>query len=126
MKARQSGITLIGFLIVLVGVAFLGYTLLKLVPAYIEFMGVSRSMTQIASDGGESRSLEEIRSSLVRKMDFQYVDNATVKPKDITIERSNNVAVLNVKYDKQIPFVYNIDFLLHFQKSVVLQGTVGQ
>lgn len=118
--------TLIGFLIVLVGVAFLGYTLLKLVPSYIEFMGVTRSMTQVAADGGENRSIEEVRGSLLRKMDFQYVDNATVKSKDITIERNNNVAVLNVKYDKQIPFVYNIDFLLHFEKSVVLQGNVGQ
>jgi Tfp pilus assembly major pilin PilA len=126
MKTKQSGMTLIGFLIMLIGVAFLGYTLLKLVPSYIEFMGVTRAMTQIATDGGESRSIEDIRGSLLRKMDFQYVDNATVKAKDITIERSNNAAVLSVKYDKLIPFVYNIDFLLHFEKSVVLQGNVGQ
>ncbi|MET0330747.1 MAG: DUF4845 domain-containing protein [Dyella sp.] len=126
MKAKQSGMTLIGFLIVLIGVAFLGYTLLKLVPSYIEFMGVTRAMSQLAADSGDNRSIEDIRGSLLRKMDFQYVDDATVTSKDITIERSNNAAVLRVKYDKQIPFVYNIDFLLHFEKSVVLQSNVGQ
>jgi hypothetical protein len=59
------------------------------------------------------------------KMGFQYVDDATIKPKDITITRANNAAQLSVSYEKRIPFIYNIDFLLHFEKSVQLQGNVG-
>jgi hypothetical protein len=30
--------------------------------------------------------------------------------------------VLHVEYDKQIPFIYNIDFLLHFENSVQLRN----
>jgi hypothetical protein len=59
-------------------------------------------------------------------MGFQYVDDATVGPKDITLLRSGNAAQLKVAYDKRIPFLYNIDFLLHFEKSVTLQGNVGE
>jgi hypothetical protein len=59
-------------------------------------------------------------------MGFQYVDDATVGPKDITLQRSGNAAQLKVAYDKRIPFLYNIDFLLHFEKSVTLQGNVGE
>jgi Domain of unknown function (DUF4845) len=124
MKSKQAGITLIGFLIVLAVVAFFGYMAMKLVPAYTEFMGVSKAMTQVSTEGVEGKSLDEIRRDLMFKMGFQYVDDATIQPQDITIDRSKGMQ-LHVVYDKQVPFIYNIDFLLHFEKSVPLQGNVS-
>jgi Tfp pilus assembly major pilin PilA len=125
MKSRQSGITLIGFLVVLVVVGFFGFMAMKLIPAYTEFMGVNKAMNDIASGSLEGRSLDDVRRDLMKKMDFQYVDDSTIKPKDITIKREGNAAHLSVAYDKRIPFMYNIDFLLHFEKSVALQGNIG-
>ncbi|WP_243041093.1 DUF4845 domain-containing protein [Dyella sedimenti] len=125
MKSKQSGITLIGFLFILVVVGFFGFMAMKLVPSYTEFMGVDKAMNQVASSGVEGKSLDDIRRDLMFKLGFQYVDDATIKPKDITITRDNGAAQLNVSYDKRIPFMYNIDFLLHFEKSVALQGNVG-
>ena len=125
MKSKQSGITLIGFLFVLAIAAFFGYMAMKLVPSYIEFLGVSKAMSQVASSGVEGKTLDDLRRDLLFKMDVQYVDDATIKPKDITLKRSGNGAELNVSYDKRVPFMYNIDFLLHFEKSVMLQGNVG-
>jgi len=125
MKSKQTGITLIGFLVILVVVAFFGYAAMKLVPAYAESMGVTKAMNQIATSGVEGKSLDEIRRDLLFKMGFQYVDDATIQPQDITVERASTGNVLHVNYDKQIPFVYNIDFLLHFDKSVPLQGSVS-
>ena len=82
-------------------------------------------ITQIASAGVEGKTLDEIRRDLMFKLGFQYVDDATIKPKDITISRANNAAQLNVMYEKRVPFLYNIDFLLHFEKSVPLRGNIG-
>ena len=124
MKSKQAGITMIGFLVVLVVVAFFGYMAMKLVPAYTEYMGVAKAMTQVSTEGVEGKSLDEIRRNLLFKMDFQYVDDATIEPQDITIDRSNGNQ-LHVAYDKQIPVIYNIDFLVHFEKSVPLQGNVS-
>lgn len=124
MKSKQAGITMIGFLVVLAVVAFFGYMAMKLVPAYTEYMGVAKAMTQISTEGVEGKSLDEIRRNLMFKLDFQYVDDATISPQDITIDRSNGNQ-LHVAYDKQIPFIYNIDFLVHFEKSVPLQGNVS-
>lgn len=126
MKAKQSGVTLIGFLIIIIVVGFFAYMALKLAPSYSEYMGVTKAMKQIADEGTNGKSLDAIRRELFFKMDFQYVDNATIKPGDITIVRDKGgTSVLNVNYDKDIPFLYNIDFLLHFDKSVPLQGNVG-
>jgi hypothetical protein len=81
-------------------------------------------MTQVSTEGVEGKSLDEIRRNLLFKMDFQYVDDATIEPQDITIDRTNGTQ-LHVAYDKEIPFIYNIDFLVHFEKSVPLQGNVA-
>jgi hypothetical protein len=127
MKSKQAGVTLIGFLFIMVIVGFFAYMAMKLLPSYSEYMGVAKSMNQIATEGTTGKTLDEIRRELLFKMNFQYVDDATIKPADITIQRdSGGVSQLNVTYDKQIPFMYNIDFLLHFSKSVPLQGNVGQ
>lgn len=127
MKSKQSGITLIGFLIIMAIVAFLAYMAMKLLPSYSEYMGVGKAMTQIATEGTNGKSLDDIRRELMFKMNFQYVDDATIKPTNITIKRdSGGASQLQVIYDKQIPFMYNIDFLLHFNKSVPLQGNVSQ
>jgi hypothetical protein len=127
MKSKQSGVTLIGFLIIMAIVAFLGYMAMKLLPSYSEYMGVVKAMNQVASEGTNGKTLDDIRRGLMFKMGFQYVDDATIKPADITIKRdAGGASQLQVSYDKEIPFMYNIDFLLHFSKSVPLQGNVGQ
>lgn len=127
MKSKQSGITLIGFLLIIVVVGFFAYMAMKLAPSYSEYMGVTKAMNQIATEGTNGKSLDSIRRDLMFKLGFQYVDDATIKPANITIKRdAGGTSVLTVAYDKQIPFMYNIDFLLHFNKSVPLQGNVGE
>lgn len=127
MKSKQSGITLIGFLIIIVVVGFFAYMAMKLFPSYSEYMGVTKAMNQIATEGTNGKSLDEIRRNLMFKLGFQYVGDSTIKPADITIKRdAGGTSVLTVAYDKQIPFMYNIDFLLHFNKSVPLQGNIGE
>ncbi len=127
MKSKQSGITLIGFLLIIVVVGFFAYMAMKLAPSYSEYMGVTKAMNQIATEGTNGKSLDSIRRDLMFKLGFQYVDDPTVKPANITIKRdAGGTSVLTVAYDKQIPFMYNIDFLLHFNKSVPLQGNVGE
>jgi hypothetical protein len=127
MKSRQSGVTLIGFLFIMAIVGFFAFMAMKLLPSYSEFMGVSKAMNQIVTEGTNGKTLDEIRRELFFKMNFQYVDDATIKPADITIQRdAGGTSTLNVNYDKKIPFMYNIDFLLHFDKSVALQGNLGQ
>lgn len=127
MKSKQSGVTLIGFLFIMAIVGFFAYMAMKLVPSYSEFMGVAKSMNQVATAGTNGKTLDDIRRDLMFKMGFQYVSDSTIKPTDITIKRdAGGTSQLQVSYDKRIPFMYNIDFLLHFEKSVPLKGNVGQ
>lgn len=125
MKSKQAGITLIGFLVVLAVAGFFAYMAMKLVPAYIEYAGVVKAMNQISSEGVDGKSIDEIRRELMFKLGFQYVDDATVHPSDITIGQGASGNELRVSYDKQVPFIYNIDFLIHFDKSVPVAGNMA-
>lgn len=128
MKSKQSGITLIGFLVIMAIAGFFAYMAMKLMPSYSEYMGVAKAMNQIATEGANGKSLDDIRRELMFKMNFQYVDDATIKPADITLvrDRTSGNSSLRVAYDKEVPFMYNIDFLLHFDKSVPMQGNPDQ
>lgn len=123
MKSRQTGITLIGFLVILAVAGVFAYAAMKLVPAYVEYFGVVKSMNQVASEPGVvNKSQDEIRRDLLYKFSFQYVDEDTVRPQDIKVDQQGNGGTLTVTYDKQIPFAYNVDFLVHFTKSISLQS----
>ena len=125
MKSKQKGITLIGFIVVLAVAGFFAYMAMKLVPAYTEYAGVVKAMNQIASEGVDGKSLDQVRRDLMFKLGFQYVDDATIHPRDITCGQGAGGNELRVSYDKQIPFMYNIDFLIHFSKSVPVAGNVA-
>jgi Tfp pilus assembly major pilin PilA len=125
MKSKHAGMTLISFLVLLLVVGFFAYMAMKLVPAYTEFMGVQKAMNDIATENFDGKSMAEIRNDLIKKMDYQYVGNDTITRDDITLAKGDQGLQLQVAYDKDIPFIYNIDFLVHFEKSVPIQGNVA-
>lgn len=122
---KQTGLTLIGFVFILIIVGFFAYAAMKLVPAYTEYFGVVKAMNALATEPGlSSKSPEEIQQELAFKGSFQYVDDKTFSPQNVKIKNGPTGGVLEVKYDKDIPFIYNIDFLLHFDKTVPLKADV--
>ena len=125
MKSKHAGMTLISFLVLLLVVGFFAYMTMKLVPAYTKFMGVQKAMNDIATENFDGKSMVQIRTDLIKKMDYQYVSNDTITPDDITLAKGDQGLQLQVAYDKDIPFIYNIDFLVHFEKSVPIQGNIA-
>lgn len=123
MKSRQKGITLIGFAFILLIGGFFAYMVMKLFPPYYHFFGVERALSELKSEDLSGRSREQIRHDFMFKLDFQYADQE-IHPSDIHFEQANGATTFRVAYDKRVHFIYNIDFLLHFEKSVPLTGSV--
>ncbi len=123
MHSKQSGITLIGFIVVLLIAGFFAYMAMKLVPPYIDYFGVSKAMQQVADEGVEGKTQNDIRRDFMFKLSFQYADDV-IKPQNIQFKRDKSGTNMIVDYEQQVHFVYNIDFLLHFEKSVQLQGNL--
>jgi Domain of unknown function (DUF4845) len=118
---KQRGITLIGFAFLLGIVGFFAYATMKLVPAYTEYFGIVKSMKNLQTDPGiETATIEDIRNKLNVQFDLQYVNESTVPPKNMQLITQGGQHNFRIFYDKDIPFVYNIDLLVHFDKTVDL------
>lgn len=128
MSARKKsrGITLIGFVFLLLIIGFFAYLAMRLVPMYVEYMGVVKAMEQVrAEPGSQNRSPEQIRASLNTKFDTQYVDDSAIPPQAIQVIRQGNAQTLRIRYERRVPFVHNLELIATFDKSVDLSGGAG-
>jgi len=119
---NQHGITFIGFLFVTGVAVFFVYMGIRLIPVYIEHYGITKSMKMVQGEITTSQipSVDQIRGSLYKKFDIQYVDSNSVPPQSIKINYQNGGAVLQIAYEKRVPFMYNIDFVVKYENSVSL------
>jgi hypothetical protein len=118
---RQQGITMIGFVILLGVVGFFAYAAMKLFPAYSEYFGVVKSMKSLQTQPDiEHAEVDQIRRKLGEQFNLQYVDEADVPPSAIQLITANGQHSLRIAYDRDIPFMYNIDLLVHFDHTVDL------
>ena len=124
MKNRQSGMTLIGFIFALLIAGFFAYMALKLFPPYTQFFSLSKAMNEVATEGVDGKSQDQVRRDFMFKLSFQYADQL-IKPENIKFIRKDDGTNMQVMYDEQVHFIYNIDFLLHFEKTVALNGTMN-
>lgn len=125
-RKRASGITLIGFLVLMAVVGFFAYLAMRLIPMYVEYMGVVKAMEQVrAEPNARNMSPEEVRRSLSVKFDTQYVDGDAISPQSIQVLHKNNGSTLRISYERRVPFIHNIDLIASFDKSISLSGGDG-
>lgn len=126
MQRNNRGITLIGFMILLCVAGFFAYIVMRLLPIYVEYFSVVKSMEMVKSEPGSAqKSVEEIRRDLSFKFNTQYVDETSVPPQAIQLKREAGGATLRIAYERRVNFMYNIDLVAAFDKSVVLRNVGG-
>lgn len=117
-KSKQNGMSMIGLLIGMCFFGFAGYTAMRLAPIYMEYSSVVKAMKSVASSPGASnKTPATLKEELMKHFYTSYIERA--KKKDIKIIRSRGKQI-QVKYDVQEPFIGNLDFLIHFDKTVSL------
>ncbi len=116
---KQSGMTLIGFVIVLSFVIFISYIGMKIGPIYMEYYGVVSAMDGVAKERGSANfSPYEIRVKVLNRLYVSYsADN--VKERHIKLVRSNGVH-LRIAYEVRKPVMGNLDVIAKFDRSVRL------
>jgi hypothetical protein len=121
IKARkQSGMTLIGFVIVLAVVIFMSYIGMRIGPIYMEYYSVVSAMNGVASERGSANlPPNDIRAKVLNRLYVSYSEN--VKNKHIKLTRSNGVQ-LRIAYEVRTPIIGNLDVVAHFDRSVRLSN----
>lgn len=121
MRARQRGVTAIGWLILLIPFAIIIYACIRLLPLYLNYMDVARSLSELQSEyqaGGATP--DSIRSSLQKHFDVDGLDYPAVK--DISITRSGRGWRIEAAYYDQAPLFGGITLQVAFDRTVTLGG----
>ena len=85
MRTRQRGVTVIGWIILMIPFAIVGYAGIRLAPVYLNYMKVVRALDEVAGDpDGASMTPETIRMKIDRHFEIDMVDYPTAKDMKIT------------------------------------------
>jgi uncharacterized protein DUF4845 len=121
MRSKQTGITFIGWVFLLIPLAVVGYAAIRLVPIYLNYTRVSRSMEQVASEAKADASTgtvnpQAVKNSLEKRLDIEGIEYPDLK--DFVIRRDGRGFFLDINYEDPVPFIANVSLLVTFQKSV--------
>lgn len=117
---QQQGLTLIGFLFILALLLVVALLGMKLYPIYQEYYAIRTSMNEIAEEPGMgSKSANEIKEALFRKLYVNYVKSITRKDVEVSKRRGTTITV---DYEVREDIVANIDALVSFDYTVTIGG----
>lgn len=113
----QRGMTLIGWVLVLGLIGYFVLMAMRLVPGYLEYMTVSKTIESLKSENGiTSMPVPEIRKLIQKRFDVNDVTSIT--PKDVQITRKQGRLVIGTDYEVRKPMFGNIDIVTRFNKHV--------
>ncbi|MFZ1100524.1 MAG: DUF4845 domain-containing protein [Steroidobacteraceae bacterium] len=124
MRTRQRGVTAIGWIILMIPFAIVGYAGIRLAPVYLNYMKVVRALDEVAGDpDGASMTPETIRMKIDRHFEIDMVDYPTAK--DMKITRDGTTWEVESTYEDDAPLFANISLHVVFDKLVHTRGGAG-
>lgn len=121
MRNRQSGLTFLGLLLLILVVGTWVYAGIRLTPIYLEYMKIVSTLDKVQDEFSANPGTTEqmIRIAVDKHFDVEYVNIITQK--DLIIKRDGDVFRVTASYEETAPFAFNIYFLVTFDRTVEIQ-----
>lgn|ERR1039457_179213 len=119
MRHGQRGITFIGLLFIIVLVGIPVYAAIRLVPVYINYMGVARTLESLKSEFKGAPDPGAIRRSIDKH--FQIDDTTGIESKDMEFTKDNGAVTVHAAYDDKVPFIGDVSLVVSFNKTVTIE-----
>jgi len=117
---RQTGVTTLGFIILGVLIGTFAFAALRLTPVYLNYMKVVGVVNGVFDEfDGQNPTRAIIRSSVSRRFDVESV--SIIGWRDVTITAVDGGFEVAAIYDHPAPFIGNISFQVHFDKTVIVR-----
>jgi len=118
---KQRGVTMIGWIFLLVPVAVVAYAGIRVAPEYLNYYKVITALNETASQfkGDDSVSPVTLRSAIEKRFDVGYVDEPNAKDIAVSKNEAGNWA-MTADYEKTVPMFGNVHLLLVFKTTVAI------
>ncbi len=111
----QTGFTILGFIFVAAVVLTIAMIGFRVLPSYIEYFSVEKTLKQVLDTTRDGESLAQFRRDFDLKAAADYID--AVNGSDIDISKQDNKIVASADWTKTLPLVGNVSLLLEFHAS---------
>ena len=121
MPKSQRGVTMIGWVILLIPIGLIVYAGILLTPKYLNYFNVVKALNQEAAEVKDNPVIDPnlVRLGLARRFDVEYIDKPSTK--EIDVHRDGEHWVMVADYEELVPLVGNVSILVQFNKQVTLQ-----
>jgi hypothetical protein len=120
LARRQVGATLLGYIILVIFVGVFAFGVIRLTPVYLNYMKVVGVVDGVFEEfDGQGPTRAALRSSISRRFGVESVSVITYREVKVTqVDGGFEVAAV---YDHTAPFIGNISFTVHFDKTRVVR-----
>jgi hypothetical protein len=121
MPKNQRGVTMLGWLLLLIPVGVIAYAGIRVTPIYLNYFHVVKALQQQSAESKGEGTINpaDIRQSLEKRFDIEYVTNPAAKDIDVHRDGDHWVAVAN--YEEVAPLFGNMSLLMQFNTQVDLK-----
>lgn len=119
-KHRQTGMTTLGIIILVVFVGLFTFAGIRLTPVYLNYAKVVGVVDGVAKElDGTGATAAAIRKSISRRFDIESVGEIIAK--DITVKKKDGGHEVIANYSHKTPFIANVSFVVDFDKRVLVR-----
>jgi Domain of unknown function (DUF4845) len=124
LRHRQRGLGLWGWIFVLGVIGFVALVTLQLIPIYLAELSIQRVVKQTAQDPANSGvPIQTLRKNMKTRWDVEGI--TTLKPEDVTLEKSGAGRALAYDYEARAELFANISLVVHFEAKYPMPGGGG-
>jgi hypothetical protein len=117
MKAKQAGMGMIPALLVLGTVIIFATVAVKLMPIYVDYWTLTRILNDVAN---EERSSDPSPAGIRQDLSSRFITNRVeaISLRDIKISNDKDGVVIDARYEKRTPIMFNIDAVVRFDDAI--------
>lgn len=113
----QKGMSLFGVLLGLAVLAFVATTAMKLVPHYMDYWSLKKSIESVATDKStDINTVGEFYSHVSRGMQVNNIRDLDLN-KVLSVTEEGNVFRAHLQYEKREPLIQNLDVVMKFDHN---------
>ena len=119
-RRHQSGMTTLGMIILVAFVGLFAFAGIRLTPVYLNYMKVVGVIDGVVAEfEGQNANGTAVRRSISRRFDVESVSEINYRDVKVTVvDGGLQVAAV---YDHSTPFISNISFTVHFDKTEIVR-----
>ena len=112
---RQSGVSMLGVLIILALLSFFISVTIRLLPSWLEGRSVHSALVGVV----EASSPQDPVSTVIKRIDSTFNTNRieAISRKDVKVYRDEGKIIIEANYEARTPLFQNVDAVLMFNDN---------